>query len=175
MQWTGHRPFVPSAALDRLRLRRAALRYAERGWTVTRGARSVLLATGHRFDALEVPAELGLRTLGAVRLNRRADAHGPVAVTAAGRWLFLVTPGLPLRPTLDHRLDVVRHGVGSWIAAPPSRMPEGPVRWAVPPERTQWRLPGADVVQGLLADALGTRPGPALTVPRQMSTARRGA
>ena len=103
-----------------------------------------------------------------------ADARGPVAVTAAGRWMFLVQPGTPLRPELDHRLDVVRHGAGSWIPAAPSRMAEGPVRWAVPPEETQWRLPGAAVVQGLLTDALGTVRGRRLRVPRQLSTARRG-
>ncbi len=135
---------------------------------------SVLLVTGRTFDALEVPARLGLRVLGAVRLNRRAEACGPVGVTAAGRWTFLVAPGTPLRSELDHRLDVVRHGLGSWIPAAPSRMPEGPVRWAVPPERTHWQLPAAEVVQDLLTDALGTVREPRLTVPRQLSTARRG-
>src|SRR4051794_29219652 len=100
--------------LDRLRLRRAALRYAAHGWPVTPGAwlsghrfacgrpgcpimtchpaleswedsastdpgrvaewwrrrpHSVLLATGWKFDALEVPAALGLRVLGAARLH----------------------------------------------------------------------------------------------------------
>ncbi|MGK5684794.1 bifunctional DNA primase/polymerase [Actinoplanes sp. URMC 104] len=225
MQWTGHRPFVPPPPLDRLRLRRAALRYARHGWAVTPGARltrhrfacgrpdcsimachptleswedsastdpadvhawwrrephTVLLVTGRRFDVLEVPAALGLRVLGRARLHTGlfgvagADARGPVAVTAAGRWMFLVQPGTPLRPELDHRLDVVRHGAGSWIPAAPSRMAEGPVRWAVPPEETQWRLPGAAVVQGLLTDALGTVRGPRLRVPRQLSTARRG-
>ena len=213
MQWTANRPFVPAAFLDRLdraRLRRAALRLAAHGWTVTPGAcltghrfacgrpgcsivtchpaleswedsasadagvvsswwrrrpYSVLLATGATFDALEVPAGLGLRALG--------TARGPVAATEAGRWMFLVRPGVPLRPELDHRLDVVRHGRGSWIPAPPSRMFEGPVRWAVPPERTQWRLPGAEAVQALLVDALGAVHPKRPTVPRQLSTARR--
>ena len=142
---------------------------------------AVLLATGWKFDALEVPAALGLRVLGATRLHsgllgdERADARGPVAVTAAGRWMFLVRPGTPLRSELDHRLDVVCHGRGSWIPAAPSRMPEGPVRWAVPPDRTQWRLPDAEVVQTLLIDALGTVGDRRRTVPRQMSTARRAA
>lgn len=228
MQWTVHRPLVPAALrdrVDRLRLRRHAMRYAARGWPVTPGAHltghhvtcgrpgcpimtchpaleswadtastdparvqhwwrrrpyTILLATGEVFDALEVPAALGLRMLGAARLHsgvlgtERADARGPVAVTAAGRWTFLVRPGTPLRAELDNRLDIVRHGHGSWIPAAPSRMPEGPVRWAVDPGRAQWRLPDAGVVQGLLVDALGTVRGTPPAVPRQLSTARRG-
>jgi hypothetical protein len=141
---------------------------------------TVLLATGDRFDALEVPASLGLRVLGTARLlgaappvPGRSDARGPVAVTAAGRWMFLVQPGTPLRPELDNRLDIVRHGRGSWIPAAPSRLLEGPVRWAVPPERTQWRLPDAEPVQSLLIDALGSVPVRPPTVPRQLSTTRR--
>ncbi|MCU7725809.1 bifunctional DNA primase/polymerase [Actinoplanes sp. KI2] len=138
---------------------------------------SVLLPTGWRFDALEVPAALGLRVLGAAALPAagRADARGPVAVTAAGRWMFLVRPGERLCSELDHRMDVVRHGRGSWIPAAPSRTMEGPVRWAVPPERTQWRLPDPGLVQTLLVDALGTARAPRVRVPRQMSTARRAA
>ena len=227
MQWTVHRSYVPPALLDRLdriRLRRAALRYAAHGWPVLPGAwlaglrfacgrpgcpimaahpapeswsdaattepaavqawwrrrpHTVLLATGHRFDALEVPATLGLRVLGTARLHSgvlgagAADARGPVAVTAAGRWMFLVSPGAPLRTELDHRLDIVRHGTGSWIPAAPSRLLEGAVRWAVTPEQCRWRLPDAALVQALLADALGSVGTPQMTVPRQLSTSRR--
>jgi hypothetical protein len=143
---------------------------------------AVLLTTGGTFDVLEVPSALGLRVLGATRLqagihgSRRADARGPVAVTPAGQWMFLVSPGEPLRRELAQRLDVVRHGPGSWIPAAPSRMPGGQVRWAVPPERTQWSLPEADIVQAMVVEAIGTlgrRPVP--RVPRQTSTLRRAA
>ncbi|GIE76190.1 DNA primase [Actinoplanes philippinensis] len=121
---------------------------------------TVLLPTGDTFDALEVPASLGTH----------GPASGPVAVTAAGRWIFLVRPGSTLRPELEHRLDVVRHGAGSWIPAPPSRMPEGPVRWEIHPARTQWRLPASDEVQDRLAAALGsTRAAGPILVPRQLS------
>jgi bifunctional DNA primase/polymerase-like protein len=142
----------------------------------------VLLATGWKFDVLDVPARLGLRVLGAIRLHAgvhgpdRANARGPVAVTPAGRWMFLVRPGTPLRPDLARCLDVVRHGRDSWIPAAPSRMPDGQVRWAVPPERTQWSLPGSDTVQAMLVEALGTLGRrPVFAVPRQMSTSRRAA
>ncbi|GAA4963682.1 bifunctional DNA primase/polymerase [Actinoplanes utahensis] len=127
---------------------------------------TVLLTTGTSFDVLEVPASVG----------RLGPGIGPVAVTAGGRWMFLTRPGGPLRPELERRLDVVRHGAGSWIPAPPSRMPEGQVRWEVHPDRSQWRLPDPEEVQEKLIAALGTdRRAGAVVVPRQLSTSRRAA
>ena len=172
MRWTSRQPFVPPSLLDhldRMRLRRAALRYAAQGWVVVRRRRpaAVLLATGETFDVLEVPAALGRRALA---------VPGPVAVTAAGRWMFFVQPGLILRSELDDRTDVVRHGPGSWVPAAPSRLAEGPIRWAVAPERTRWRLPDPRDVQAQLTDALGALHVPAVprpAVPRQLSTGRR--
>ncbi|HET9518192.1 MAG TPA: bifunctional DNA primase/polymerase [Actinoplanes sp.] len=131
---------------------------------------AVLLATGEQLDALDVPAALGLRTIGMI--------EGPVAVTATGRWMFLVRPGTPLRQELQNRLDVVRHSHGSWIPAAPSRMIEGPVRWAVSPEQAHWDLPAAAHVQQALVDALqtlGRHTQTAVGVPRQVSTTRRAA
>ena len=143
---------------------------------------AVLLVTGGMFDVIEVPAMLGVRVLGAARLRAGAlgpdhDARGPVAVTPDGRWMFLVRPGVELRPEVEHRLDVVRHGRGSWIPAAPSRTPEGQVRWAVSPDEVHWRLPGSPAVQALLIDALGPAARPLTVrhaVPRQLCTARRG-
>jgi hypothetical protein len=229
MQWSNRHPFGRPAVLDRLLLRRAALRYAAHGWAVTPGAcltghrfacgrpgcpimgchpaieswaddastdavqvahwwrrrpYTVLLATGWTFDALEVPAALGLRALGTARLHAgvlgpdRADVRGPVVVTPEGRWMFLVKRGAPVRSELDTCLDVVRHGRGSWIPAAPSRTPAGPIRWAVSPEQVHWRLPDPQAVQAMLVDALGSagrRPVRPVAVPRQMSTARRAA
>jgi hypothetical protein len=139
-----------------------------------RDPHSVLLSTGIAFDVLDVPAPAGLRAV-------RADPAGPVAVTPTGRWMFLVSPGQPLRPDLAERFDVVHHGRGSWIPAPPTRTPDGRVRWAVPPEQARWRLPDPYAVQAVLAEALsaparGARPAPVRpAVPRQISTARRAA
>jgi hypothetical protein len=167
MQWSRGRPFGPPSLLDRLdRARRAqaARRYAAHGWTVELHGEIVLVGTGSTLDAIEVPRALGA----AVPLT-----PGPVAVTAAGRRIFLVRPGSPLRPELERRLDVVRHGPGSWVAVAPSRLPEGLVRWAIAPSRTGWRLPPADDVQQMLVDALDSRPVVRPAVPRQMSTSRR--
>lgn len=218
------RPFVPPSVVEqwnRVRLRRAALDYAEHGWAVTPGAEligrrfacgrpgcpimtchpalehwldgasqdpamlaawwrrrphTVLLLTGGAFDAIEVPHRLGAGALRQGMLRQgmlRQDMKGPVAVTAAGRWFFFVRPGSPLRAELDQRIDVVRHGRGSWIPAAPSRMPEGPVRWAVTPVQTQWQLPASEVVQEMLVALLVRRTVP--IIPRQTSTLRRAA
>ena len=200
MRWTDRPPFAPTVLVDRTRLRRVALRYAEHRWPVIPGAyvaghrflcgrpacptvschpalddwervgtaepgqvvgwwrhspHSILFATGLAFDVLDLPAGLGERAMGAARLG--ALPAGPVAVTPTGRWMFLVRPGEPLHPDLDECVDVVHHGRGSWIPAPPTRTPHGRVRWAVTPEQVQWRLPGAYAVQEVLAYALGVR------------------
>jgi Bifunctional DNA primase/polymerase, N-terminal len=110
---------------------------------------SVLLATGHAFDVLEVPLRLGL-------VARRSPGTGPIAVTGAGRWMFLVRPGDTLRPELRHEPGVVHHGFGSWIPAPPSRDPAGATRWEIAPDRVDWYLPDSYAVQELMLPALRT-------------------
>lgn len=107
---------------------------------------SVLLATGDAFDVVEVPAYMGTGASDKVR--------GPVAVTPLGRWMFLVRPGGDLHPDLAQQHDVVLHGGGSWIPAPPVRMPEGRVRWAVAPHESAWRIPDLGTVQTALVATL---------------------
>jgi hypothetical protein len=102
--------------------------------------RAVLLATGGVFDVLEVPAFLGA---GAAR----GPGRGPVAVTGSGRWMFLVRPAGTLRPELAVRPDVVLHGLGSWVPAPPTWTGGTRVRWLVDPEEVRWELPDAAAVQ----------------------------
>jgi hypothetical protein len=124
---------------------------------------SVLLATGHAFDVIEVPASIGrdaahpriaTRTAGVPHRRDRPAAVGPVAVTHTGRWMFLVSPGEALRPELAARMDLVLHGTGSWIPAPPTRTPEGRIRWEVHPSITGWQVPDAYAVQKSLVGAL---------------------
>jgi hypothetical protein len=111
---------------------------------------SVLLATGHAFDVIDVPATVGLAAA-------RSAVLGPAAVTPAGRWLFLVRPGPSLRPELAHSTEIVRHGRGSWIPAPPTRTPGGRLRWDVSPAATGWQLPDSRLVQLVLAARLRHR------------------
>ncbi|MEU1749639.1 bifunctional DNA primase/polymerase [Micromonospora arida] len=208
--------------LERVRLRRVAIRYAVHGWEVTPGAclarsrfvcgragcptvgchpalenwelaasadparvatwwrsrpHGVLLPTGRAFDVLEVPAHLGRHVLDAVQIHPAGTGvRGPVLVTPTGRWMFLVRPGDPLRPELEHCFHVVRHGPGSWIPAPPTRLPEGTVRWAVAPEQARWQLPDSYLVQNTLIGALraaGVMLAPDL-LPGHLPLPRRG-
>jgi hypothetical protein len=167
MRWT-----IRPRLIDRIRLRGAARHYRAHGWDVAAAARPprarpwrvplgpVLLATGTAFDVLVVPAHLGLRVLALARSHNhvlgpaRLPIRGPIAATPTGRWMFFVRAGDPLRPELADHPDVTHHGAGSWIPAPPSRLPAGPVRWMVSPAQTRWQLPDSYGVQALLVDAL---------------------
>jgi Bifunctional DNA primase/polymerase, N-terminal len=115
---------------------------------------SILLPTGDAFDVVEVPAYIGAAAGRAV--------HGPVAVTPLGRWMFLVRPGGRLHIDLAQHHDVVLHGPGSWIPAPPMSTPHGRVRWAVAPHEIDWQIPDIRTVQHRLLAAL-----PRIGVPRR--------
>jgi bifunctional DNA primase/polymerase-like protein len=109
----------------------------------------VLLATGRAFDVVEVPARMGAIASAVARLAN-GPTTGPVVVTPAGHWMFLVAPGAALHPRLHGRADVVLHGAGSWVPAPPTPTPYGRVRWARHPSACGWRLPDAYAVQDAL-------------------------
>jgi hypothetical protein len=113
------------------------------------GPYSVLLATGGPFDVIEVPARVGAA---ASRVSR--PVAGPVAVSPSGRWMFFVAPGGSLHQELSAQLDVVMHGANSWIPAPPTRTPDGRVRWEVHPSTTDWRCPDPQAVQKVLVSQL---------------------
>jgi hypothetical protein len=106
---------------------------------------AVLLATGRTVDVLEIPQALGRLVAPGVQ--------GPVA-TASGRTLILVRPGEGLRPELQSRVDVVKHGLGSWVPIPPTDHPDGRMGWDTPPEDFDWRLPDPYAVQSLLLAGL---------------------
>lgn len=106
---------------------------------------AVLLPTGRLFDAIEVPSLLGVKVRGVA---------APIAVMPDARWLFLVRSGVPLRPELEHRFDIVRHAAGSWIPAPPTVLPEGQVRWQLSPHQLGWELPDSQEVQEAMISAL---------------------
>jgi hypothetical protein len=125
----------------------------------TQRPHAVLLATGRTFDVLEVPAFLGMGA-------ERSAVRGPVAVTCTGRWMFLVRPGAVLLPELAARTDVVLHGPGSWIPAPPTRTLIGRIRWLVGPKKVGWGLPDLPTVQTRLVQSLPSPPRRPTLVPR---------
>jgi hypothetical protein len=205
-------------AIDRwvshFRLKRAALRFAELGWTVTPGAwlepagdaspsrfecgrpgcvtsschpalthwdddatadpaqieewwqdapYSLLLATGHGIEVLEVPALLGARAVcgpvtGPGHPSMTGALRGPVAITPQDRWMFFVrtSQGVEtgLRSELELRNDVLCHASGSWVPLPPTRLRSGPVRWEVSPDDVDWRLPTSEQAQQALIAAM---------------------
>lgn len=126
---------------------KAARRPADvNGWW-SRRPHSVLLQTGTAFDVIEVPGNLGkaaLRRLGPYRRD-------PVSIAPNGRWMFFVRRGEQLRAELTDQLRVILHSEGSWVPAPPTRFPEGRVRWLITPTDAGWRLGDPGRIQGALA------------------------
>lgn len=121
----------------------------------------VLLPAGLHFDVLDVPEQPGLQAL--VRLERMGTQVGPVIASPAGRLLFFVAPGTARRmPELLYRtgwddaaLDLVCHGAGAYVAAPPTVLAGlGPMSWLRRPTRESAACPPeARLMLGTLAYA----------------------
>jgi hypothetical protein len=138
-----------------------------RRWWTERPSASVLLPTGRTFDVLDVPETAGCLAL--ARMERMGMQLGPVvAMPASGgrgrRLLFMVLPGVvPKLPDLlrglgwaPGRLDMVAHGDGGWIVAPPSRVGvHGFAQWARQPSEANRWLPEASQLIDPLAYACG--------------------
>ncbi|WP_049660200.1 bifunctional DNA primase/polymerase, partial [Kitasatospora sp. MY 5-36] len=135
-----------------------------RGGGRARAARTegaVLFPTGRAFDVLDVPEQAGLQAL--VRLERMGTQVGPVLAPPTGRLQFLVAAGTARRlPDLLYRmgwddaaLDLVCHGEGGHVAAPPTVLGGlGPVRWLRRPTRDNAGCPPeARLLLGTLAYA----------------------
>jgi hypothetical protein len=120
-------------------------------WWNGEHAYSLLVATGHTLDAIEVGDDLGRRTAAVLRST---GLPVPIAATPTGRWLFLTAPGESLYTELAAREDVVLHGAGSWIPLPPSAFLHGIVHWRVRPEVCGWSLPNSRTVQDAMARAV---------------------
>lgn len=145
------------AARCRQRSALTAAEYTQRwGWTVTLAASELRLVTGLGFDVLDVPEPVGLRAL--VRLERMGVRSGPVLAAPGGRALFLVAPHTAeTLPDLlyrtgwdDARLDLVCHGAGSSVPAPPTPLTSWLRR---PTVESAARPPEARLLLGTLAYA----------------------
>lgn len=134
---------------------------ARRLWAPAPGA-SVLLPTGRAFDALDVPETAGYHAL--ARLERQGVALGPVLRTPTQRLVFLVRPGaadaipVALRASgwSPAALELVAHGAGDYLPAPPTRLGSGGrVLWVRQPTAANRWLPEFTELLGALAYACG--------------------
>ena len=142
-----------------------------RRWWTENPLASILLPTGRAFDAIDVPEIAGCLAL--ARMERMGVQLGPVlavpGAVGAGpgrgrRLVFLVLPGsLPKLPDLlrklgwgPGRLDLVGHGEGDWVVAPPTRVGAfGFAQWAREPTTLNRWLPEATELINPIAYACG--------------------
>ena len=142
-----------------------------RRWWTENPLASILLPTGRTFDAIDVPEIAGCLAL--ARMERMGLQLGPVLAvpgeSAGGagrgrRLVFLVLPGsLPKLPDLlrrlgwgPGRLDLVGHGEGDWLIAPPTRVGTlGYAQWAREPNSLNRWLPEATELINPIAYACG--------------------
>lgn len=122
---------------------------------------SILLPTGHTFDAISVPETAGFLAL--ARMERMELTLGPVTLSPDGRMQFFVLPGASAKvPDLLRRigwsigsLDLDVLGEGSYVAAPPTRFGSRAVQWACRPTAANRWLPDAEELISSLAYACG--------------------
>lgn len=112
---------------------------------------SLLVATGTVVDAVEVDDKLGRAAAG---LLRQTGRPAPILAMPNGKWVFLTEAGTDLPEELAQRPGVKKHGVGSWVALPPTPFEHGVVHWRVKPETWAWMLPNASAMHGVLARAM---------------------
>lgn len=138
-----------------------------RRWWTENPLASVLLPTGRAFDAIDVPEVAGCLAL--ARMERMGVPLGPVLAVPGGpgrgrRLVFLVLPGaLSQLPDMlrrlgwgPGRLDLVGHGVGGWVVAPPTRVGAfGFSQWAREPNELNRWLPEAGELINPIAYACG--------------------
>jgi hypothetical protein len=132
-----------------------------RGWWRRWPAANLGLATGARFDVLDVDGPSGEAELRALVQAGVVPRGGPLARTGGGGWhLWFAPTGLGnrggFRPGLDWR------GRGGLVVAPPSRHPSGRCyRWVRPPSADLPAVPAG--LRALLAPP--GRPAPAPLPP----------
>jgi Bifunctional DNA primase/polymerase, N-terminal len=89
------------------------------------------LATGHRFDVLDVDGPAGAHAIRSLAAEHGLQSSGPLVRTGGGGWHFYLAPtGLGnVRPRDLEQVDW--RGRGGYVVAPPSRHHSGhPYQWA---------------------------------------------
>jgi hypothetical protein len=106
-------------------------------WWTSHPLANIGLATGHRFDVLDVDGPAGEQAIRELAAEHGLVSSGPLVRTGGGGWHYYLTPtglGNAHPAGLEH---VDWRGRGGYVVAPPSRHRSGhPYQWA----------PGRDLV-----------------------------
>ena len=99
-------------------------------WWTQHPQANIGLATGHRFDVLDVDGPTGAQAIRAFAGEHRLESSGPLVRTGGGGWHFyLAATGLGNnRPSGLEQVDW--RGRGGYVVGPPSRHASGhPYQW----------------------------------------------
>jgi hypothetical protein len=100
-------------------------------WWTRHPQANIGLATGHRFDVLDVDGPAGAQAIQELAAEHSLERSGPLVRTGGGGWHFYLAPtglGNVLPAGLEH---VDWRGRGGYVVAPPSRHASGhPYQWA---------------------------------------------
>jgi hypothetical protein len=131
-------------------------------WWTRHPQANIGLATGHRFDVLDVDGPAGAQAIRTLAAEHGLHSSGPLVRTGGGGWHYYLAPtGLSnVQPQgLEH---VDWRGRGGYVVAPPSRHASGhPYQWI--PGRTLEVSPGevpAVLRSGLQPRSPQRSPGP---------------
>jgi Bifunctional DNA primase/polymerase, N-terminal len=101
-------------------------------WWTRHPQANIGLATGHRFDVLDVDGPEGAQAIRSLAATHGLHSSGPLVCTGGGGWHFYLAPtGLgSVQPQgLEH---VDWRGCGGYVVAPPSRHASGhPYKWVI--------------------------------------------
>jgi hypothetical protein len=134
-------------------------------WWTRHPQANIGLATGHRFDVLDVDGPQGQAAMRALATEYGLASSGPLVRTGGGGWHFYLTPtGLGnVHPAGLAHVDW--RGRGGYVVAPPSRHASGhPYQWL--PGRDLTTPPGQ--VPAVLLERLQPRQLQRLTGPVQL-------
>jgi Bifunctional DNA primase/polymerase, N-terminal len=111
-------------------------------WWTRHPQANIGLATGHRFDVLDVDGPAGAQAIRTFATDHGLRSSGPLVRTGGGGWHYYVAP-TGLGNACPAELEQVDwRGRGGYVVAPPSRHASGhPYQWL--PGRTLEVSPGA--------------------------------
>jgi hypothetical protein len=141
-------------------------------WWTRHPQANIGLATGHRFDVLDVDGPAGERAIGQLAAAHGLASSGPLVRTGGGGWHFYLAPtGLGnVHPRGLAHVDW--RGRGGYVVAPPSRHASGhPYQWLA--GRDLDTPPGP--VPSVLLERLQPRQLQRPTGPDQLPTAADGS